>query len=99
MPLDYSALFGLEGKVAIVTGAAQGMGEGIARILADAGAAVALTDIQAEAVGAAATRINEAGGRASAFAMDMTDEAAIIAGIDAARAEFGRLDILVNCAG
>lgn len=99
MSLDYAALFGLDGKVAIVTGAAQGMGEGIARMLADAGAAVALTDIQADAVGAATDRINASGGRASAFVMDMADEAAIIAGIDAARAELGRLDILVNCAG
>ncbi|PZU08305.1 MAG: short-chain dehydrogenase [Sphingobium sp.] len=99
MPLDYAALFGLEGMVAVVTGGAQGMGESIAHMLANAGAAVALTDIQADAVGAVADRINAAGSRASAYPMDMADEAAIIAGLDAARADLGRLDILVNCAG
>lgn len=99
MPFDLKALFGLDGKVAIVTGAAQGMGEGIAQCLAGVGAAVALADIQAEGVEKVAAAIAAEGGTARAYTVDMADEAAVVALIDQARADFGRLDILVNCAG
>ncbi len=99
MPHDLRAIFGLEGRVAIVTGAAQGMGEAIARLFADVGAAVAVADVQGDAAGAVAASIGEAGGVARAYRVDLADEASIVALIDGARADFGRLDILVNCAG
>ncbi|WP_068070905.1 SDR family NAD(P)-dependent oxidoreductase [Novosphingobium lentum] len=97
--LDFAKLFGLDGRVAIVTGAAQGMGEGIARYLAGAGAAVALADIQQDAVEQVAAGIVAAGGSARAYRVDMAQEDQIVALVDGARADFGRLDIVVNCAG
>jgi len=99
MTLDFANLFGLDGRVAIITGAAQGMGEGIARTLAGAGAAVALADIQQGAVERVAAQIAAEGGQARAYHTDMAQEEDILALIEGARADFGRIDILVNCAG
>lgn len=99
MALDFAKIFGLEGRIAVITGAAQGMGEGIARMLAGAGAAVALADIQQGAVERLAAEINAAGGRASAYGSDMARESDITALIDGVSTDFGGLDILVNCAG
>lgn len=99
MRLDYEAVFGLAGKVAVVTGAAQGMGEAVARHFAAAGAAVAVADIQHDKAVAVAQAIEAGGGRAGGYAVDMADEASVVALIEGARATFGRLDILVNCAG
>lgn len=97
--LDFAEIFGLGGRVAIVTGAAQGMGEGIARYLAGAGAAVALADIQQDAVEKVAAELVAAGSSARAYHVDMGKEDEIIALVAGARADFGRLDIVVNCAG
>jgi 3-oxoacyl-[acyl-carrier protein] reductase len=87
----------LDGRVAIVTGAARNIGRAIARELAAAGAAVV---INARASGAeaeaAAGEIEAAGGRAFACVADVTDEAAIGRMAAAAVARFGRIDILVN---
>lgn len=99
MSFDLQALFGLDGRVAIVTGAAQGMGEAIARYLAGAGAAVAVADIQGESADKVATSISEEGDKARSYHVDMADEASVVGLVDGARADFGRLDILVNCAG
>jgi NAD(P)-dependent dehydrogenase (short-subunit alcohol dehydrogenase family) len=80
----------IEGKVAIVTGGASGLGRAtVERFLADGAAAVAAFD---RAAGA------DAGGGA-AFAVDVADEASVGAAIEDVMARFGRIDILVNCAG
>jgi NAD(P)-dependent dehydrogenase (short-subunit alcohol dehydrogenase family) len=96
MTLDLNALYNLSGKAVIVTGAAQGMGEAMARAFAGAGARVMLADISADQVAATARDI---GGEATGMAVDMADEASVIALIAKTRAQFGRLDILVNNAG
>lgn len=96
MKLDLNALYNLSDKAVIVTGAAQGMGEAMARAFAGAGARVMLADISADQVAATARDI---GGGAISMAVDMADEASVITLVAAARAQFGRLDILVNNAG
>jgi NAD(P)-dependent dehydrogenase (short-subunit alcohol dehydrogenase family) len=89
----------LQGKVAIVTGAAQGIGFGCARMLASEGAAVVLGDLQKERGEQAAEVIRKEGGRAVFCAMDLRKEADCKALIAAAIDNFGRLDGLVNNAG
>lgn len=97
--LDFAKLFGLTGRVALVTGAAQGMGEAIAHYLSAAGAAVAAADIQEDAAASVAAAIVAQGGNAKGYRVDMASEAEVVALVDRTRADFGRLDILVNCAG
>lgn len=87
----------LAGRAAIITGAAQGIGLGIARVFAAEGAAVALADV-ADAEGAAA-ELRAAGGRATFVRADVTREDDVRALVAAARAAFGRLDCVVNNAG
>ena len=87
------------GKVALVTGAGGGIGGAGAEGLGREGAAVLCTDIDAAAAEATAGRIREAGGRAAAQGLDVRDRAAVDAAVAAAVREFGRLDILVECAG
>jgi 3-oxoacyl-[acyl-carrier protein] reductase len=84
------------GKVAIVTGAAQGIGEAYARALAAAGAAVVVADINAEAGGAVVKNICAAGGRAAFSRTDVSDPASAEAMAALAVAEFGGIDLLVN---
>jgi 3-oxoacyl-[acyl-carrier protein] reductase len=83
-------------KVAIVTGAAQGIGQGYAELLAREGAKVALVDIQGEAAEANAAAINEAGGEAIGIAADLTDPEQIDAMVATVNERFGGIDILVN---
>src|SRR5262249_58107451 len=87
----------LDGRVAVVTGAARNIGRAIALDLAAAGAAVVVnartSEVEAEAV---AREIEAAGGRALAFIADVTDEAAVGRMAAAAVERFGRIDILVN---
>ena len=89
----------LDGKVALITGAARGIGKAIAELYAKNGAAVAIADINQQAADAAAAEINAAGGKAIGVAMDVTDEAAVNAGTEKTVAAFGRLDILISNAG
>ena len=89
----------VEGKVALVTGAGGGIGGAGAEGLGREGAAVLCTDIDAAAAEATAGRIRAAGGRAAAQALDVRDRAAVDAAVAAAVREFGRLDILLECAG
>ena len=89
----------LEGKVAIVTGAAQGLGDASARRFAEAGAKVALVDIKQDKGEAVAAEINAAGGAAKFFQCDLTRMDAVETCIAAIDAEFGRIDVLYNNAG
>jgi NAD(P)-dependent dehydrogenase (short-subunit alcohol dehydrogenase family) len=89
----------LQGRVALVTGAASGIGEATARRLASEGAAVLVTDIQDAAGTQVAKNIIAVGGRASYRHLDVTSEPDWEAAVAAVLDEFGRLDILVNNAG
>jgi NAD(P)-dependent dehydrogenase (short-subunit alcohol dehydrogenase family) len=86
-------------KVALVAGAGGGIGGAGAEGLGREGAAVFCTDIDGPAAEATADRIRAAGGRAAARALDVRDRAAVDAAVAAAVGEFGRLDILLDCAG
>ena len=85
---------GLGGKVAVVTGAAQGIGAVFARALAEAGAGVAIWDIDAN--DSVAREITAAGGRAIHCVTDLVDESSVRAAAGATVAVLGRIDILVN---
>ncbi len=88
--------FDLSGKVALVTGASRGIGESIAKKLAEHGAHVIVSSRKIEGCEAVASAIQNAGGNASAFACHIGEMAQITAIFEYIRAEFGRLDILVN---
>ena len=91
--------FDLTGKVAVVTGGGQGIGEGIAKVYAESGAAVVVAARHVDRVQRVADEITASGGRAIAVPTDVTDRDALVALADAATAEFGGLDIWVNNAG
>jgi NAD(P)-dependent dehydrogenase (short-subunit alcohol dehydrogenase family) len=89
----------LEGRVAIVTGAGQGMGEAFARTLAGAGARVAIAEIAPGTGEAVAASIRDAGGEATAYRVDVRERADVQAMVDDLVDRYGRLDVLVNNAG
>ena len=89
----------LDGKVALITGAASGLGKAIAELYAKHGASVAIADVNEQAADAVATQINAAGGKAIGVAMDVTSEDAVNAGTDQVVAAFGHLDVLISNAG
>jgi len=88
-----------ENKVALVTGAASGMGLTTARTFADAGAAVLLADFREDAVKAEAQKLVIAGHKAIAVRCDVSDDAQVAAMVDRTVAEFGRIDAAFNNAG
>lgn len=89
----------LESKVAIVTGAANGIGRAIAERFASEGASVVLGDIEGEALNRVAAGISEKGGTAEAVTGDLTEEAGAARLIDAAIGKHGHIDVLVNNLG
>lgn len=89
----------LTGRVAVVTGAAQGIGEATARRLATAGAAVAVVDLAKDKAEVVALDIEEAGGRAIAVSCDVSDTSQVNAAVERTVAELGPIGVLVNNAG
>jgi 2-hydroxycyclohexanecarboxyl-CoA dehydrogenase len=87
------------GKVAIVTGAASGIGRAAARRLAEEGAAVVIADLNAQGAADVAAAISEGGGQAVAQEVDVTDAPAVKRMTEHAHEKFGRVDILVSNAG
>jgi 2-deoxy-D-gluconate 3-dehydrogenase len=98
-PPSLTSLVDLSGKVALVTGAAQGFGFACARRLAEAGAAVVLADRRADRLDAARARLADAGRAVAAVEGDVSVEADVERLVGTAVAHFGRLDVLVNNAG
>src|ERR1039457_4173533 len=89
----------LQGRIALVTGASQGIGRACALELARAGATVALAARNEAKLAEVATEIANAGGQAAAFALDVASEESIKAGLKAILDRFGKVEILVNNAG
>jgi len=85
-----------DGYAALLTGAGQGIGAATARRLASEGAAVLVTDLDAERAERTAAAIRATGGTAESLAWDVGDRAAVVAAVAHAAASFGRLDVLVN---
>jgi gluconate 5-dehydrogenase len=97
--MDVAKLFDLTGKTALVTGSSDGLGLGMARGLAAAGAAIVLNGRNESKLAIAAKSFEAAGHRASARAFDVADEAAVLAAFKHFDAEGLAIDILVNNAG
>src|SRR5437764_43488 len=89
----------IAGRVAIVTGAASGMGRATAHLFADEGAKVAVIDVGADRVQTVVDEITGAGGMAKGWVLDVSDQAAVERVVSEVRNDFGPIDILVNNAG
>jgi 3-oxoacyl-[acyl-carrier protein] reductase len=93
------SLFSLQGKVAVVTGASQGIGRTTALVLAKAGAKLAIAARQTDKLASLQNEIEAAGSEALALTMDVSDPAQVRTGFQQTVGKFGRIDILVNNAG
>jgi len=89
----------LSGRVALITGASQGIGRSVALRLAKEGATVAAAARNQEKLNELAAEITAAGGKGAAFALDVADEEQVKSTVKAVSAQFGKIDILVNNAG
>ena len=89
----------LKGKVALITGAASGIGKRIAEVYAKEGAAVAIADLNLEGANATAKELVDAGGKAMGVKMDVTHEAEVDDGVAEVVRKFGKVDILISNAG
>ncbi len=94
-----SNLLDLEGRIALVSGAGQGVGAATAHYLAAQGAKVVVNDFVAERAAEVATQINDGGGTAIGVQGDVTDFASVMSMVDVAREKLGTVDVLVNNAG
>lgn len=94
--MQKTQLFDLDGKIALVTGASRGIGEAIARLLAQQGAHVIVSSRKVDDCQQVADSIIAAGGKASAMACHIGEMEQIIGTVEAIRQQFGKLDILVN---
>jgi 3-oxoacyl-[acyl-carrier protein] reductase len=92
-------MFELNDKVAMVTGAARGLGQAIAVKLAEAGADVALCDLNAEWLEETAGKVKALGRRAECYGVNVADGESVTAGVKAIEKDFGKIDVLVNNAG
>jgi NAD(P)-dependent dehydrogenase (short-subunit alcohol dehydrogenase family) len=99
MPANFRSLFDLTGKVAVVTGASRGIGEAIARGLAEFGARVVLSSRKQDGVDAVAADIRQSGGQAAAVAAHMGETEAIGQLVEKTTALYGGVDVVVNNAG
>lgn len=90
---------GLKDKVVLVTGGAGGIGSAICRRMAEEGAMVAVCDLDGGAAETVASGIRDAGGKARAFKLDITDQAAVVAAVADVEGALGPVDVLVNNAG
>jgi len=94
-----AGLFSLENRVAVVTGGASGLGAAIAAGLAQAGAAIAVVDVDVERATEVCASIADAGGTAAPFTADVTDSSAVDGVVSDVIAGLGSVDVLVNSAG
>jgi NAD(P)-dependent dehydrogenase (short-subunit alcohol dehydrogenase family) len=92
-------LFSLEGKVILLTGAAGGIGAALARGLASAGGTVALCDVAADKAGALAEELLADGASAKSDRLDVSDKSSVEACVADVMADYGKIDVLINCAG
>ena len=97
--VDLNAMLGMDGKAAIVTGGASGIGFGVARFLAEMGASVALFDVDKTRGENSAESIRKIGGSARFYFCYVRDSSGVANAVDAVVEDFQRIDYLVNCAG
>ena len=97
--LDLNKLCAMDGKVAVITGAASGIGAGITRFFTDAGVTVVMADINEQLARGVEKEILDKGGKAEFIKCNVTREADCAALAAAVAEKYGRIDILVNCAG